>query len=24
MIIGKAGSMIPADQALSHVFGYTC
>ena len=24
MIIGKAGSMIPAEQALSLVFGYTC
>lgn len=24
MIIGKGGSMIPVDQALDHVFGYTC
>lgn len=24
MVIGKGGSMIPVDDALSHVFGYTC
>ena len=24
MVIGKGGSMIPVDEALSHVFGYTC
>ncbi|MCY4581290.1 MAG: fumarylacetoacetate hydrolase family protein [Chloroflexi bacterium] len=24
MVIGKGGSMIPLDEALSHVFGYTC
>tara|TARA_Y100001936_G_C16090399_1_gene685635 strand:+ start:2438 stop:3292 length:855 start_codon:yes stop_codon:yes gene_type:complete len=24
MIMGKGGSMIPAEQALDHVFGYTC
>lgn len=24
MIIGKGGSAIPADDALGHVFGYTC
>ena len=24
MVIGRGGSMIPVDDALSHVFGYTC
>ena len=24
MVIGKGGSMIPVEEALSHVFGYTC